>query len=546
MSRSYTPLEISRKSARLMIALPLLSLTCLGEVVAAEAEAQRDSRPNVVLIITDDQRIEEVGAYGGKVYTPNLDRLAHEGIRFTNAYTAHTVCTPSRYAMFTGRYASRCTHPGFLRRNPLGATARPDNRTVVLEEDRPNLMKALSAHGYVSGISGKWHLGEWMAGYEVDGEWRHVQDYFDLGLRAYPQDAPMDDPELNSALGFNQGIYTREIQKVGWDEAMSIVFANPREFHHDVLSNTHNQEWITYGAVEFIRRHKDRSFFLTMAATIPHLPDPDLTLSENVDPRITGEGLTDKHLGVQPSRETLKERVEEAGFDPATAYLTWFDDGVGAILATLEELGLEENTVIIFTSDHGLDGKASLYEDGVAVPMMIYWKGKIEPRVEDRLVQTVDFTPTILGLTGAEALPDMILDGKDWTPMLFDKNVQWREDVYFEKGYARGVRSGKWKYIAVRYPEEDLRKFEAGEIDQLPTYGRHKGLGQLQADRRPNYYDFDQLYNLEEDPTEQVNLANDPNYSEVLQEMKVRMQEYLKTFPDRPFGELYPHGKSRT
>ncbi|WP_309387207.1 sulfatase family protein [Cerasicoccus frondis] len=508
-------------------------------MLSSIAAAQIPARPNVVLIMADDLSRDEVGAYGGRTLTPHIDQLAESGQLFTQAYTVVSVCSPSRYTTLTGRFPGRCTHPEYLKRNPPGAINRPSNRAIELERDRPNLMKALQANGYVTGLVGKWHLGEWMCGWQVDGEWKFPPGFYAMGLQAYSHDASFDDPEFNQALRHNQEIFREELQADGWDEAAAIYWANPRELHHDQLNN-HNVEWLTHAAVEFIQRHQGEPFFLYLASTIPHVPEPIETLKRGDDPRLTGEGVTEKHLGVQPARADVMARVQAAGLAPETAPITWLDDGVGAVMQTLEDSGLAANTVVIFTSDHGLPGKATLYQDGVWIPLVISGAG-IPEGIENLPVQLTDLTPTILDLTDTPPQSDLGVDGRSLTSLWRDKDAsQWHDDLYFEYGYARAVIHDDWKYIAVRYPEEAVAAFELGETEHLPYLGTNSSLGAWQARRRPDsYYVKDQLYNLAQDPEEKRNLANDPRYSKVLAEMQKRLSRYLATYPERPFGELH-------
>lgn len=511
-------------------------IPCFTEGPACHASTP--DRPNIVLIMADDLSRNEVGAYGGRVLTPNLDQLAATGQRFTQAYTAVSVCSPSRYTTLTGRFPGRCLHPEYLRLNPPGAINRPSNRAIELERDRPNLMKALQANGYVTGLVGKWHLGQWMCGWEVDGQWKFPDGYYAMGLAEYPRDASFADPEFNQALERNQEIFQRELRRDGWDEAAAIYWANPRELHHDQLYN-HNVEWLTHAAVEFINQHHDEPFFLFLASTIPHTPNPIETLKRGDDPRITGEGLIQTHLGVQASRLSVLERVSAAGYPENSAPITWLDDGIGAVLRALEDNGLANQTVVIFTSDHGLPGKATLYQDGVWIPLIIHGPG-IPAGVNDQPVQLTDLTPTILDLTHTASPNDLGTDGHSLTELwCHDHVARWRDDLYFEYGYARAVIHDDWKYIAIRYPEAEVAAFESGKRDHLPYLGTNRSLGRWQAGRLPDkYFVTDQLYHLANDPGEKHNLAADPEYQEILQAMKQRLRTHLATYPDRPFGEL--------
>lgn len=501
--------------------------------------AEKPTAPlNVVFIVADDMNVDEVGAYGGKTLTPRLDSLVTEGRGFSQSYVSSPVCSPSRYSTLTGRYASRCTHPDYFKISPPGAISRPSNKSMTLERDRPNLMKTLQANGYTTGIVGKWHLGNWMAGWQVDGEWRFPPGFYEMGLQDYAYDASFDDPAFLAKLEHNQQVFREHLKEAGWDEAEAIYWCNPREQHHEELYN-HNQEWLTHAAVEFIKEHKDEPFFLYLAVTIPHVPEPIDTLKNGDDPRLTGAGVSTGHLGVQPPRAGIMDRVAAAGKDVNTAHFTWLDDGIGTILKALQDEGLEDNTVVIFTSDHALSGKASLYENGVRVPLIIKGPG-IAPGTSAELVQNIDLMPTILELTQSQPVPGTIFDGRSLMPLLDGEPAPWRDDLYMEYGYARAIRHGDWKYIAVRFPAEAVAAYREGRADSLPTLGANRSLGKWQARQRPDtYYTADQLYYLPDDPDERNNLAADLRYGDVLVDMKQRLKRYLATFPDRPYGELH-------
>jgi arylsulfatase A-like enzyme len=163
----------------------------------------------------------------------------------------------------------------------------------------------------------------------------------------------------------------------------------------------------------------------------------------------------------------------------------------------LREKGVREETLVILTSDHGLRGKATLYESGVHVPLIVNWPGRIQPAVHNGPVQHLDLVPTLLELADIEP-DDMTLDGRSLTAVLSGEATEGpgRDSLYFEYGYARAVRQGPWKYIAVRYPDGTREAFAKGEIDRLPYLGHNSSLGRWQAPRFRNYYVADQLYHL--------------------------------------------------
>ncbi|MCS6859402.1 MAG: sulfatase [Abditibacteriales bacterium] len=510
------------------------ALTMLGGIVGISmplgaTEAQPSRRPNVVLILTDDQNFNTLGCYGYKVLTPHIDRLAREGVRFTRFYISSPACTPSRYTCLTGQYSSRCQAPSFLSANPPGAQSYVGWNTN-LEADGFNVARVLQSAGYRTGFVGKWHLG---------GTQRDTR-------KKLARDADLRDPQVAQALAeFNEEAIAA-IRRRGFDYAASVYWQNLDGYGLNAL-NAHNMEWIVKGALDFIEQNKDKPFFLYMATTLTHGPSPQASLLRG-DERLTPAGLLPEPIrGVMPSRASVIERVKAAGVPENMAYATWLDDGVGAVLKKLDDLGLAENTLVIYFSDNGEPGggrtphpagKATCYEGGARVPCLLRWKGKIAPSVCERLAQNIDITPTILDACGVTPPKGMHLDGRSLLPLLTGQETSWRDAVFLEIGYTRAVVTERWKYIALRYPPQRQKAIQDGTLGRPPYHlDTSLGLQQRAHKAHPHYFDADQLYDLQNDPDEQVNLANDPQHAKILEEMKGRLAEWLKSFP-RPFGEL--------
>jgi arylsulfatase A-like enzyme len=203
----------------------------------------------------------------------------------------------------------------------------------------------------------------------------------------------------------------------------------------------------------------------------------------------------------------------------------------------------------VYLSDQGKKNKASVYEGGVRIPFMVRWKGKIKPGQKcDELVQTIDIAPTVFDACGATRPVEMDLDGMNLMPLLTGRETKWRDTLFMELGCTRAVCTKRWKYIALRYPEGVMEKIESGKTDELPLYYKLRNYPyhycnptfDWNAEKQKHYFDLDQLYDLEKDPEEQVNLAKDPAFKDRLEEMKERLKKFLVTFPDRPFGEFVP------
>ena len=532
--------------------LKSLGLTALAgaarHATAAAAPARR--KPNIVFIITDDQPLDAFGFLRKKALTPHIDRLAAEGIYLSRAYASSSVCTPSRFTCLTGKYASRCQAPRFLR------SATPEGHLDVewnteLSPDRVNLPQVLQKAGYVTGVVGKWHNG---GGPGVSKFWR-----------TFDRRNDPSDPKVAAALTQAQESLHAWVRSCGFDYAASMNLGNFGA--HPVLAlRHHNQEWITLGALDFIDQNKDRPFYLYMATTLLHGPSPLASLK--ADPRITHAGLLDKPLNVQPSRQDVLQRARKAGVPERLAPATWLDDGIGAVLKKLDDLGIAKNTLVILFDDHGVESaKGSNYEGGVRTPAIVRWKGVLKPGRSDALVQNIDFAPTILAAAGATPPKEMHVDGVDLMGLLTGRTDKIRDSLAFEIGFTRAVCTKRWKYIALRIPpsrqrtrEQKLRMLRKYVADKARREGpervkdfkidpdaplSHMGFPGGQSTERGNalkkhrktYFDADQLYDLDEDPDEQKNLAGDPAYKAKLEEMKALLAKHLADMPGT-FGEF--------
>jgi arylsulfatase A-like enzyme len=472
---------------------------------------------NVVLIVTDELNPRHLACYGGKVPTPNLDRLADQGARFTNAHCVAAACTPSRYSVLTGMYPGRCRHPAFLASNPLDQPCRIGWDTW-LTRDTPTLVSRLNDAGYFTGHVGKWHVG-----FDDDRE--------ALDLPRFARDADPHDPAVDAELARHQRIICDRIRNVaGFDFVAAAIGENPGYLRTDA-TNAHQFEWYTLGVEHFLEQagNRDDPFLLYLAPTALHGPDHAATLERN--PRITHGGLLEKLPDGYPTRQSVRDRLEAAGLpvDHETAGITMLDDHVGAVLDRLEAAGLAEQTVVIFVADHGLEpGKATCYQTGLRVPMLVRWPGKTTPgRVVRRPVSHVDILPTILD--AAMLVSDRPATDGD---SLFSPAVLEDRTLYGEMGRFRSVHDGRWKYIAWRYNADELAAMRTGEAEvAIDAIGRtRQGHSQIAMDYYPHYFDADQLYDLEADPHEQVNLADEPAHAEVLGRLRDDLSGVLGSF----------------
>ena len=267
-------------------------------------------------------------------------------------------------------------------------------------------------------------------------------------------------------------------------------------------------------------------------------------------PLITGEGEVKSLPEIMTPRAELLKTIAEKGFDP-DSHVTgeaWIDDSLGAIFRKLKELGIDDNTLVIFAPDHGRDGKASVFSHGSCqVPMIMRWpKGIAAGQVCEELVQNIDLVPTFFELGKAEKPESYRIDGQSLTPLFRNgKANDWRDHLYLEMGAARATVTKDWSYIAVRYTKEQIAAIKRAAPQNLPramSYIGRLGIGVRGADR-PAFFDEDQLYHLKRDPREMKNLAYNKAQAARIKEMRNLMQQDLKVI-GRPFGEFISGGNA--
>ncbi len=366
--------------------------------------ARQIDRPNIVLIVSDDQGYADISCYdhSEEVSTPNIDRLAHEGVRLTNGYASAYVCAPTRAGLLTGRYQQR-----------FGFYAGGDSR-VGLPLSEVTVADLLKKQGYATAIVGKWHVG-------IEPKYRPLERGFD---------------EFYGFLGHGAHDYFN-LQIT--DEYTSI-YRNDKPIN-DTGYLTHN---LTREAVSFIERHRAQPFFLYMPFSAVHWPLQ------------------------APQEYVKSFNTSDKNRDIYLAMLVCMDEGIGKVLDALKRTGVGENTLIVFFSDNGgakrnfanngilRDYKQSVYEGGIRVPFIVSWPRKLQKgTVCSEPIISLDVTPTILSAAGVDLPRDRVYDGKNMLPFLGEeiKSASGRlhKALFWDDGSDQwAVRAGKWKLISRR------------------------------------------------------------------------------------------------
>ena len=477
--------------------------------------ASPQTAPNIVLIYADDLGYGDVSAYGARsVSTPNIDRLAKAGLRFTDAHSAAATCTPSRYALLTGEYAFRKPGTGVL----------PGNAALIIEPGRTTLPSLLRSAGYSTGVVGKWHLGLGPAG---GPDWNGE-------ITPSPNDIGFDYSFIMAATGDRvPTVYVENRRVVGLDPAdpITVSYAAPLDdgatgkSHPEQLrmspSHGHDQTIVngisrigymkggkaalwkdenmaddfTGRAVRFIEQQRARPFFLFFALHDPHVPRVP-------HPRFAGKTT------MGPRGDVIVET----------------DWSVGQILDTLDRLKLTDNTLVIFTSDNGpvvddgykddavaklgshtpsgpfRGGKYSHFEGGTRVPFLVRWPGRVKAGTSDALISQVDFLASFAALVKKPLAAGDGPDSLDTLAALLGTAKAGRAELIEQAG-GQALRVGEWKYIEPsKRPKMNVETNTELGNDAVP-----------------------QLYDLARDPGERQNVAG--KYPEKVAELQARLQE---------------------
>ena len=496
-----------------LIIISVLFVNCQSNKKERSVEKIDTSKPNIIIIYADDLGLGDVSSYGStELLTPNIDRIASEGIRFTNGYASSPTCTPSRYALLSGTYPFRKKNAQILQ----------GNAPLLFELGKQTLPSMLKEAGYKTGVIGKWHLGlgdetlNWNkkvapGPLEIGFDYAYIMaSTNDRVPSVYVEnhkivDLDSNDPievsysknfegeptgkqhpellKLHPSHGHDMSIHNG-ISRIGYMRGGKSALFIDEEMNDDFLKKS----------IAYINENKDRPFFLFHALHQPHVPRVP-------HPRFVGKS------GLGARGDVILEA----------------DWSVGQLLDELEKLGLSENTIILFSSDNGpvLDdgyideavskignhtpsgglrgGKYSLFDAGTHVPFMVRWKGTIKPSVSDALVSQIDFTASLAALVGQE---NTTPDSQNILDAFLGKSQKGRESLILGGTNITTFRKGNWILIPPHRGPKMTNEWVNIETGRDPVY---------------------QLYNVQDDPEQKRNLAE--TYPEKVKELLVALDK---------------------
>lgn len=507
-------MKLSNKILGLIFLIVFIS--CKDDSKKESAKNIKQNHPNIVIIYADDLGFGDVSSYGStELLTPNIDRIANEGIRFTNGYATSPTCTPSRYSLLSGTYPFRTKRAQVL----------PGNAPLLFQLGKQTLPSMLQKAGYKTGVVGKWHLG--LGDENMDWNGKIAPGPLEIGFDyAYVMASTNDRVP---------SVYVENHKVVGLTEEDPIFVSYQKNFEgeptgkeHPKLLKVHpshghdmsihngisrigymkggksalfidedmNDDFLRE-SISYVNKNKDNPFFLFYALHQPHVP-------RIPHPRFAGKS------GLGPRGDVILEA----------------DWAVGKFLDELDKLGLSENTIVIFSSDNGpvLDdgykddavekigkhkpsgglrgGKYSLFDAGTHVPFMIRWKGTIKPGVSDALVSQMDFTASFAALTGQK---NTTPDSENILDAFLGKSSKGRESIILGQNNIMSFRQGDWVLIPPHKGSKIVNKWVNIETGRDAIY---------------------QLYNLKTDRAQKHNLAK--TNSGKLEELKAALEQEKK------------------
>jgi arylsulfatase A-like enzyme len=466
------------------VAAPLPRRLWLGLLALAVASLAPARPPNVVFILTDNQGAWTLGCYGNPdIRTPHIDRIAAEGVRFTRALSSNPVCSPTRATFLTGLMPSQHGVHSFL--DPKYMMGSEAYNTLA---EFTSIGEVLRDAGYVCGLSGKWHLGANLTPSEGFSYWITKPDG---GTREFYDQEVIEDGRVRTEVGYTTELWTRK-------------------------------------GIAFMERNRDRPFFLFLAYNGPYALG---NLMRNPPRNRHAEYYKGRHFSSFPvdamhpwQHANRHFHNTQNGMERVAAETSGVDDGVGEIMAAIRRLGLDENTLVVYTADQGwMGGQNGMWGMGdhfrptgahdlmKQIPMIFRHPGKIPAgRTDDRIVSNYDFMPTVLSHLGlGDRMPRSPKSpGRDFSAALRGQELPWENVMYYEMETTRSIRTDDWKYVA-RFPNGPY-----------------------------------ELYDMKMDPHERFNAFGQPGTERVRAEHARRLDLFFATYSDPKF-DIWKGGGSK-
>ena len=440
---------------------------------------------NIVFIMTDNQAAWSLGCYGNPdIHTPRIDQLAKDGMRFTNAYCVNSVCSPARATYFTGLIPSQHGVHCYLGGEKPDAQMGADAYNTIAEFT--TLPQTLTDAGYTCGLVGKWHLGDSLNPHEGFTYWfnrpkGHTSTFY-------------DDDLIWQGDVYNESRYTTEV--------------------------------VTEHALDFLKNHRQDPFFLCIAYNGPYGLGQSMTKEHKnrhtdyyADKDLPSFPREPVHPWLVHNRQIINNPVSIRGYASAVSGV---DDGVGTVLDTLDELGLSNDTLVIYTSDQGLCGghhgtwgmgdhsrPLHTYEETIHIPLIFRHPGKIPAGITcGHRTCTYDFMPSMLNYLGMNDHIPSDSPGRSYASPLCGQTIDWDNTIFHEFENARMIRTDQWKYTW-RYPKGP-----------------------------------DELYDMTSDPGERHNLVGNPRVESTIQELRTQLDTFFTQYADPEF-DLWKGGRSK-
>jgi arylsulfatase A-like enzyme len=470
-------------------AIGLLLLMGMAVWLRASGQPPAQSRPNIIFIMSDDHAAHAISAYGSRlIQTPSIDRLGREGMRLANAFVTNSICTPSRAAILTGKYAHVNGVPVFNH----------------IDNSQPMVQKYLQQAGYHTGMIGKWHLGGNKPG--VGGEPTGF-DYWNIlpGQGAYFNPAFIENGKGTKYEGYTTDIIT--------DLSIAFLEQRPKDKPFFLMSHhkAPHRNWQP--------NEKFRARFADVQLPEPATFNDDYAgradASRDATMRIDRD-LTENDLKGPPppglSGQALKQWKYQRYMRDYLACVASIDENVGRLLDWLDRNGLADNTIVVYTSDqgfflgeHNFFDKRFMYEESLRMPFLVRWPGKIEPgSVANQMILNVDFAPMMLDAAGVKTPPDM--QGRSFLPLLQGQAPKdWRTSMYY-------------------------RYYHPGHHNVAAHYGIRTARHKLIYFNKLEQWE---LYDLETDPNEMKNLYADPAHAGTVKRLKAEMEALKQQLGDK-------------